>query len=232
MARRTKQTVNPITRNNLELPKVAPLTDNQQVFFDAYQNIPHHLLIGVAGVGKTFLALYKAFKSLENNEGDSITIFRSSQASKDEGFLPGTSAEKMAVFETPYISNVNKIFHRDDAYGMLKKIGTINFESIAYQRGNTLDNQIVIIDEAQNCTAHQLDTLITRIGDNTRLLICGDLNQQDITKQSEKNVHKVFSVLQSMPSFHTTEFTIDDVVRSGMVKEYLLTKHRMFSNGY
>jgi phosphate starvation-inducible protein PhoH len=180
----------------------------------------------------TFLALYKALESLAENQAHKITIFRSSVASISEGFLPGSAEDKLAVFETPYISNINKIFGRDDAYGILKKIGTINFESIAYQRGNTLDNQIIVIDEAQNCTGHQLDTLITRTGKNSRLIICGDLNQQDITKHGEKNVHKAFQVLQSLPSVATTEFTLDDIVRSGLVREYLIAKHLTYPAGY
>jgi phosphate starvation-inducible protein PhoH len=232
MAKRKAPVQNPITKNNLELPTIQPKTDNQEKFFDLYSQYAHHFLLGPAGTGKTFLALYKALESLTNNQAYNVTIFRSSVASRDEGFLPGSAEEKLAIFETPYISNVNKIFGRDDAYGILKKIGTINFESIAYQRGNTLDNQIIVIDEAQNCTGHQLDTLITRTGENSRLIICGDLNQQDITKHGEKNVHKAFQVLQSLPSVATTEFTLDDIVRSGLVREYLIAKHLTYPAGY
>ena len=214
------------------MTNIKPKTDNQANFFELYNQYKHHFLLGPAGTGKTFLALYKALESLSNHEGTNITIFRSSVASRNEGFLPGTSAEKMAVFETPYISNVNKIFNRDDAYGILSKIGTISFESSAYQRGNTLDNQIIIIDEAQNLTGHELDTLITRTGDHSRLIICGDLNQQDLTKLGEKNVYKAFQVLQSLPSVATTEFTLDDIVRSGLVREYLIAKHLTYPQGY
>lgn len=232
MAKRKAPVQNPITKNNLELPTIKPKTDNQEKFFDLYSQYAHHFMFGPAGTGKTFLALYKALESLAENQAHKITIFRSSVASINEGFLPGSAEDKLAVFETPYISNINKIFGRDDAYGILKKIGTINFESIAYQRGNTLDNQIIVIDEAQNCTGHQLDTLITRTGENSRLIICGDLNQQDITKHGEKNVHKAFQVLQSLPSVATTEFTLDDIVRSGLVREYLIAKHLTYPSGY
>lgn len=232
MAKRKPPVQNPITKNNLELPKVQPKTDNQEKFFDLYSEYAHHFLLGPAGTGKTFLALYKALESLTENQAHSITIFRSSVASRKEGFLPGTVAEKMAVFETPYIANVNKIFGRDDAYGILSKIGTINFESSAYQRGNTLDNQIIIIDEAQNLTGHELDTLITRTGENSRLIICGDLAQQDLTKHDEKNVYKAFQVLQSLPSVATTEFDLNDIVRSGLVREYLIAKHLTYPQGY
>ena len=232
MAKRKPPVQNPITKNNLELPKVQPKTDNQEKFFDLYSEYAHHFLLGPAGTGKTFLALYKALESLTENQAHSITIFRSSVASRNEGFLPGSSVEKMAVFETPYIANVNKIFGRDDAYGILTKIGTINFESSAYQRGNTLDNQIVIIDESQNLTGHELDTLVTRIGTNSRLIICGDLNQQDLTKHGEKNVYKAFQVLQSLPSVATTEFDLNDIVRSGIVREYLIAKHLTYPQGY
>ena len=232
MAKRKPPVVNPITKNNLELPTISPKTDNQAAFFDLYEQYQHHFLLGPAGTGKTFLALAKALGSLADNEASKLTIFRSSVASRKEGFLPGTVAEKMAVFETPYIANVNKIFGRDDAYGILSKIGTINFESSAYQRGNTLDNQIIIIDEAQNLTGHELDTLITRTGENSRLIICGDLAQQDLTNHGEKNVYKAFQVLQSLPSVATTEFDLNDIVRSGLVREYLIAKHLTYPQGY
>jgi phosphate starvation-inducible protein PhoH len=121
---------------------------------------------------------------------------------------------------------------RDDAYEILKKVGTIQFESTSYERGNTHDNTIMIIDEAQNCTAHELDTLITRVGKRSRLIICGDLFQQDLTKHSDKNVYKVLDILKTMPQFIFTHFNLEDIVRSGLVREYLMAKYAKHPTGF
>ena len=232
MAKRKPVQQSSLVKNNLELITVKPLTDNQQHFFDACTQFNHHLLLGSAGVGKSFLAIYKALEAINNGTANKLTIFRSAVATRDQGFLPGTAEDKMSVFSTPYATIVNKLLHRDDAWGMLTKLGIINFESTSYQRGNTLDNQIVILDEVQNCTAHEADTIITRSGKNTNLIICGDLAQQDLTKLSDKGVFKVLNVLRSLPSFSITEFTTDDIVRSGIVKEYLINKEKYYPSGY
>ena len=232
MAKRKPSQQSSLVKNNLELVDVKPLTDNQQHFFDACIQYNHHLLLGSAGVGKSFLAIYKALEAINNGTASKVTIFRSAVATRDQGFLPGSAEEKMQVFATPYATIVNKLLHRDDAWGMLTKLGIINFESTSYQRGNTLDNQIVILDEVQNCTAHEADTIITRSGKNTNLIICGDLAQQDLTKLSDKGVFKVLNVLRSLPSFSVTEFTTEDIVRSGIVKEYLINKEKYYPSGY
>lgn len=231
MARR-KTTTNSLLKNNLVLEKITPLTPAQEEFFNAYKKDTHHLLLGYAGTGKTYLALYKALLSLDLGEANKIIIFRSAKATVDQGFLPGTAEEKQAVYEAPYRLNVNKIMGRDDAYDIMKKVRSIEFLSSSYERGNTYDDAIIIIDEAQNCTAHELDTLITRLGKKSRLIICGDLMQQDLTRQSEKNVYKVLEVLKNMPQFIFTHFGLEDIVRSGLVKEYLIIKYGYYPNGY
>lgn len=233
MARQRKQNNSSgLIKNNLELLPLKPLTPAQEEFFNAYQKNTHHLLLGFAGTGKTLLALYKALESVYNGEAHKIIIFRATKPTVDQGFLPGTAEEKAAVYERPYRSSVNKILGRDDAYDILKKVGTIQFESTSYERGNTYDNTIIVIDETQNCTAHELDTLITRMGKYSRLIICGDLFQQDLTRNSDKNVYKVLDILKEMPQFVFTHFNLEDIVRSGLVKEYLIAKYNKHPTGF
>lgn len=230
MAKR-KQVTN-LVKHNLELVTVHPKTDNQEHFLNTCEDTSHFMLLGMAGTGKTFLALYKALQLVNEGKVNKITIFRSSVASRDLGFLPGTVQEKMSVFETPYRIIVNKLLGRDDGYDLLVKIGIISFESSSFQRGTTLDNQVVVIDEIQNMFANELDTLITRCGTNTRYLLCGDLMQQDLRKSNEKDVYKVINILKSLHTFNWIEFGLEDIVRSGMVKEYLINKYNMYPEGY
>lgn len=231
MARR-KAPQSSLLKNNLTLNHIEPKTPAQEEFFNAYKKDTHHLLLGYAGTGKTLLALYKALTSLDAGEANKIIIFRPTKATVDQGFLPGTVEEKSAVYEAAYRSSVNKIMGRNDAYDLMKKVNAIQFLPTSYERGNTYDDAIIVIDEAQNCTAHELDTLITRTGKGSRLIICGDLLQQDLTRQSEKNVYKVLEILKNIPQFVFTHFGLEDIVRSGLVREFLMKKFTMFPNGY
>ena len=230
--RRSKAPSNIFDSHNLELRVIEPKTFNQQIAFNAFDNFNHHMLLGSAGTGKSMLALYKALRDVNEGKVKRITIFRSAVATRDLGFLPGSEELKMEVYASPYINIVNKLFGRDDAWGILTKIGIINFESTSFQRGNTLDDQVVILDETQNCSPHEADTIITRAGNHTKLIICGDLAQQDLVKQSEKGVFKVLNILKSLPIFHVTTFTSEDIVRSGLVKDYIIRKEQMFPNGF
>ena len=221
------------SNNKPSIKSIQPLNSNQALFFDTFNDYDCHLLTGWAGVGKSFIALYKALEAYENKEYRHISIYRSNEVTgKDLGALPGTADEKMAPFELPYTAMVNDIYGRGDMYGILKKTGVLSFESPSFARGTTLDNTVVIIDEFQNLTAHALDTLITRSGQNTKLVICGDMHQQDLKRKSDKDVVKALNVLQNMDSTNTIEFSMSDIVRSGFVKEYIITKNKHYSQGY
>lgn len=233
MSKRKPTKSKPSNNNKSAVKQIKPLNSNQATFFDTFYDYDCHLLTGWAGVGKSFIALYKALEAYQDKQYRHITIYRPNEVTgKDMGALPGTSAEKMAPFESPYSSIVNDIYGRGDMYGILKKIGALSFESPSFARGNTFDDTVVIIDEFQNLTAHALDTLITRIGTNTKVIICGDLHQQDLRRNSDKDVAKALHVLQDMRSTSTIEFSMSDIVRSGFVKEYIITKHKHYQQGY
>jgi len=219
---------------NLDLMKeIEPLTDNQEEFFRSYQLNQNIVGYGCAGTGKTFIALYNALRDVldERSPYEKIYIVRSLVATREIGFLPGDHEDKSSLYQIPYKNMVKYMFEMpSDAdfemlYGNLKTQGTISFWSTSFIRGTTLDNSIIIVDEFQNLNFHELDSIITRVGENSRIIFCGDATQSDLVKTNEKNgIIDFMRVLRVMPSFDIIEFDVKDIVRSGLVKEYIIAK--------
>jgi phosphate starvation-inducible protein PhoH len=221
--------------NNLVLQPITPLTDNQGVFFNNYASDKSQVLLGYPGTGKTFMALNKALEEINEPKNDyrRVVIVRSAVPTRDVGFFPGTLEEKSEVYELPYKSICQELFSRSDAYEILKKHRTIEFITTTVIRGITLDNAIVIVDEFQNMTAHEADSIITRIGIDSKILFCGDILQRDLTSHNEKDVGKFITVLEGMPEdFDFTHFGEDDICRSDLVGSYIKKKMSKFPKGY
>ena len=219
--------------NNDYLVDIQPITDNQKVLFDSYKEGKNVIAYGAAGTGKTFITLYNALKDVldENTPYERIYIVRSLVATREIGFLPGDYEDKSDIYQVPYKHMVKYMFQMpSDAdfemlYGNLKAQETIKFWSTSFLRGTTLDDAIIIVDEFQNLNFHELDSIITRVGENTKIVFCGDASQSDLTKTNERNgIVDFMKVIRAMPSFDMIEFGIDDIVRSGLVKEYLIAK--------
>jgi phosphate starvation-inducible protein PhoH len=212
---------------------IEPVTDNQKKFFDAYAEGKHLVAYGCAGTGKTFITLYNALCDVldENSPYERIYLVRSLVATREIGFLPGTHDDKADIYQIPYKNMVKYMFQMPtDAdfemlYGNLKGQETIKFWSTSFLRGTTLDNAIVIVDEFQNLTFHELDSIITRIGENSKIMFCGDATQSDLQKTNDRNgIIDFIKILRSMPSIDLIEFGVNDIVRSGLVKEYIVAK--------
>jgi predicted ribonuclease YlaK len=212
---------------------IDPLTDNQEKLFSSYDDGKHLVAYGAAGTGKTFITLYNALKDVldERSPYEKIYIVRSLVATREIGFLPGDHEDKSSLYQIPYKNMVKYMFQMpDDAsfemlYGNLKTQGTISFWSTSFIRGTTLDNAIIIVDEFQNLNFHELDSIITRVGENSKIMFCGDATQSDLIKTNEKNgIIDFMRILRIMPSMDVVEFGVDDIVRSGFVKEYILAK--------
>ena len=219
-----------MNKQHLELVSFDPLTDAQDAFFKNYEAGKSQVLAGSAGTGKTFMSLYKAFEEILNTKLNyrRIVIVRSAVATRDVGHLPGTLEEKQAIYEIPYIGICNELFNRGDAYGLMKKNGIIDFMLTSYVRGITLDETIVIVDEFQNLTAHEADSIITRLGKGSKIIYCGDTCQTDFTRNGEKDIKGFIDIVSAMPKwFDINKFTTDDIVRSGIVKDYIKTKERL-----
>ena len=212
---------------------IEPLTDNQRKLFESYDAGKHIVAHGVAGSGKTFLCLFKALQDVlsEYTPYEKIYIVRSLVPTREIGFLPGSHDDKASLYQIPYKNMVKYMFQMpSDAdfemlYGNLKAQETISFWSTSFIRGTTLDNCIIIVDELENLNFHELDSIITRVGENTKILFCGDASQSDLIRQNEKNgVVDFMKILRQMPSFDIIEFEVADVIRSGLIKEYIITK--------
>ena len=215
------------------IKKIEPLTDNQQVFFDSYKEDKNLVAYGCAGTGKTFITLYNALMDVLDPKSpyEKIYIVRSLVATREIGFLPGDHDDKSYLYQIPYKHMVKYMFQMpDDAsfdmlYGNLKAQDTIDFWSTSFIRGTTFDRAIIIVDEFQNLNFHELDSMITRIGQDSKIMFCGDATQTDLVKQNERNgIHDFMRILRLMPSVNVVEFGVEDIVRSGLVKEYLLAK--------
>jgi predicted ribonuclease YlaK len=212
---------------------VEPLTENQRKLFESYQNGKHLVAYGCAGTGKTFISLYNALKDVldETTPYEQIYVVRSLVATREIGFLPGDHDDKSALYQIPYKNMVKYMFQMpSDAdfemlYGNLKSQETVKFWSTSFIRGTTLDNSIIIVDEYQNLNFHELDSIITRVGENSRIIFCGDATQSDLVKTNERNgISDFMNILRKMESFDIIEFGVDDICRSGLVKEYIVAK--------
>ena len=215
---------------------IEPLTDNQEHFFKSYKLDQNIVAYGCAGTGKTFIALYNALKNVldDRTPYEKIYIVRSLVATREIGFLPGDHEDKSSLYQIPYKNMVKYMFELpteadfEMLYGNLKTQGTISFWSTSFIRGTTLDNSIIIVDEFQNLNFHELDSIITRVGESSKIMFCGDATQSDLVKTNEKNgIIDFMKILRVMPSFDIIEFGIEDVCRSGLVKEYLVAKNEL-----
>jgi len=210
-------------KNNLKLGRIKPKTINQEIAFNKYNQDKHLVLYGYAGTGKSYISIYNALNDVLSGGYNKMYIFRSVVPTRDMGFLPGSQKDKMKVYEEPYKQITNQMFNRGDAYEILKQKDIVEFMSTSFVRGITLDNSIILIDEFQNMTDHELNSLITRIGNNSKLILCGDIRQSDLNNE-QTGFKQTIKILKNMSTVAMIEFGIDDIVRSGFVRDYIIAR--------
>jgi len=215
--------------SNLQLKEIHPLTENQGKVFEAFADDKNVVCAGSAGTGKTFLLFYLCLQEMiYGQEYDKIIVFRSSVPTRNIGFLPGDEKEKMAAYEQPYKGICGDLFGRSDAYEILKKKDLVEFQSTSFVRGNTFDNCLIIVEECQDMNLHEISTIITRCGKNTKIFFSGDYKQCDLDGRREVSGFNDFlKIVGMMYSFETVEFGLEDIVRSGLVKEFLIAKEKL-----
>ena len=219
-----------------QMVAVKPITDNQKKAWEAYKKGKNLFLYGAAGTGKTFISLYQGLQEVLRHDTpyDTVYMVRSAVPTREIGFLPGDEEDKTALFQVPYQNMVKFMFEMpgerefSSLYERLKNQGSLMFLTTSFLRGITLDNAVIIVDECQNLTFHELDTIITRVGQDSKIIFCGDFFQTDLMKSSDKQgMVNFMKILDAMEQFDNIEFTIGDIVRSGFVKEYLINKIRL-----
>jgi phosphate starvation-inducible protein PhoH and related proteins len=208
------------------LAKLEPMTSNQEIVFKSWEK-NNMVLSGSAGTGKTFISLYLALKDVldKNTQYEKVLIVRSAVPTRDMGFLPGTQEEKEAAYTLPYQVIVNDLFQDREAWDKLTQLKQVEFCTTSYLRGMTFNDCIIIVDEAQNCNYHELCSIITRVGENCKFVMCGDYYQSDFTRQGDKDgINNFLNILENMNHFEVVEFVWKDIVRSGLVRDFIMTK--------
>ena len=222
--------------NHTNLVTIKSITDNQKLVFDSWKKGKNQFLFGAAGTGKTFISLFLALKDVLDLKKpyDKVVLVRSLIPTREIGFLPGDEEDKAALYQVPYQNMVQFMFEApneqafNNLYDKLKGQGTLYFLSTSFLRGLTFDNTIIIVDECQNLNFHELDTIITRVGQDSKIVFCGDFDQTDLVHNNEKNgLHNFLRILEEMDEFNCLEFSIGDIVRSGFVRSYLINKIKL-----
>ncbi len=214
---------------NLEMRTVKPITSNQRKAFDSFWSGKNMMLHGCAGVGKTYIAIYLGLQAILTDKAyDRLLIVRSVVPTRDMGFLPGNQQEKMKVYEAPYYAICTELFGRGDAYEVLKSKDIVKFISTSFVRGINFENCVVVVDEIQNLTFHEADSIITRTSKNCRLIYSGDIRQSDLNKGREKSGLRDFmEIIKRMKSFDMIEFDTSDICRSSLVKDYIMIRNQL-----
>jgi predicted ribonuclease YlaK len=206
------------------------LTDKQGEVIKYWKKDNHLVLSGSAGTGKTFMGLHLALSAVldRSTRYEKVIIVRSIVPTRDIGFLPGTEEEKKEVYALPYKALCSEMFKTHDAWDILLHTDKVEFISTSFVRGQTFNDAIVIIDESQNCSFHELDSVITRLGKDCKFIMCGDYYQSDLHKKSEREGVKQFiEILETLNGFRVVEFNWSDIVRSDIVRDYICSKEQL-----
>lgn len=216
---------------NLELKDTSPITDNQALSFEYFKAGYHLSMLGCAGTGKTYIGMYLALREIFNNKSGprKLVIVRTAQPSKQIGFLPGDEKQKIAVYEPAYKAICNELFGRGDAYEVLKAKEVIEFTGTSFLRGTTIDDAVVLIDEVQNMCYQEIRTILTRLGERSRVVICGDTKQDDLTSEryhENSGIHDMIRVFEELKAVKQIIFEEDDIVRGDFVRDFIIAENR------
>lgn len=229
MMRKPQNTENMFIRLD-QLITIDPITKNQEKVWNSWKEGDNLALLGTAGTGKTFIALYLALEEVMDKSSpfEKVQIIRSVVPTREVGYLPGTLEDKLDAFTGPYRAATYELFNDPKAYDKLVHNNYVDFTSTSYIRGATYNSCIILVDECQNLNFHELDSVITRIGHATKIIFCGDYHQSDFKQEKDKEgINKFMSIIENMKSFSVINFGWEDIVRSDFVRDYIMTKEWM-----
>jgi len=236
-SKRKERTVKPTNRTLTvrldDLLEYPPKTINQELAYTAWDNDYHMVLTGSAGTGKTFLGMYLGMETVLDPETlqNQLVVVRSVVPTREMGFLPGSKHEKEDVFTAPYRNIADQLFGEKASWNKAMTAGKVSFISTSYIRGMTLDNCVILVDEAQNLNFHELDSIVTRVGKNSRIIFAGDYLQSDFKYQDDKDgIMKFLSIVEQLKKFEIINFGWEDIVRSDFVRDYIMTKEMLEAN--
>ena len=220
-----------LNKTSLNMRMISPKSEKQNNVFIKYQLGNNLLLHGSAGTGKTFISMFLALQDIFDyrNDFNNLTVVRSVVPTRNMGYLPGGERQKIGIYELPYIDIVNNLFGRGDAYEILRKKEMVDFRSTSFVRGITFEKTVILVDECKNLNFHELDSIITRCGESTKIIFCGDFNQSDFKTDEKQGLLMFMKILKEISSFSFFEFTHDDIVRSGLVKDYIIQKEKIMN---
>lgn len=233
MTRRIKTANRSMTVRLEDLLEYPPLTENQAIAQEAWYDDFNLVLSGSAGTGKTFMGMYLGLEHVLDPESpqDKLVIVRSMVPTRDMGFLPGTKEEKENVFLAPYKNISNELFGDTQSWNKAVNAKVIEFQSTSFIRGLTLDNCVILVDEMQNMNFHELDSVITRVGKNARIIFSGDYLQSDFTdfkqKDDKAGIMKFLTIVEQLKNFTIVNYGWQDIVRSDFVRDYIMTKEML-----
>jgi predicted ribonuclease YlaK len=213
-----------------QVKNYSPITRNQEIATEAWAAGKHLILSGSPGTGKTFLGMYFGLRAvlLKGAGQDKLVVVRSIVPTRDIGFLPGDEKEKKEAYMKPYIGISAELTGDPGAWGKLLATKACQFESTSFARGITIDNAVILVDEMQNLTFHELDTVMGRVGENCRVIFCGDYHQSDLHRDSERQgLLKFLEIVSLMKDFEVVKFGWEDIVRSDFVRDYIMTKEML-----
>ena len=230
MKTRGKSGNNSMTVRLDDLLQFEPVTNNQEIAYKAWDEGDNLVLSGSAGTGKTFIGMYLALEDIldKDTEYDKLFIIRSMVPTRDMGYLPGSKEEKEQAYILPYKAIANEFFGDVASYNKMVTSKQIEFMSTSFIRGSTFDNCVMLVDEMQNLTFHELDSIITRVGKHSKIIFCGDYKQSDFKFQDEKDgIIGFLTIVEQLKNFTMVNFGWEDIVRSDFVRDYIMTKEML-----
>ncbi|MCB1123322.1 MAG: PhoH family protein, partial [Verrucomicrobiae bacterium] len=212
--------------------KLIPKTLNQKRYLEAIFAKEIVFGIGPAGTGKTYLAMAAAIHALLQGEIEKIILTRPAvEAGEALGFLPGDLEEKITPYLRPLYDAIHDMLGKENGDKLMEK-GVIEIAPLAYMRGRTLSKAFIILDEAQNTSSEQMMMFLTRLGDNSRMIVTGDITQIDLPRNKESGLRGITHILNHIPEIELFYFESFDVVRHPLVQKIIEAYEHFRSEGH